>query len=185
MTAGPAAERRIDAHQARAGLRWNIAAILASFVGIGLALADADMFWPPVVSGGVLCGLLGNRAWGFADGFRQGTALAAVTLARKINERASDAPSVDPNLPGLVALREAKREANARIEGWSWCEEHKKPRYDGPYPCDRIHRLRPAARVCRYHGRAHGPGEFGALCQAWDAVAEDGQRRWYLRWPRR
>jgi hypothetical protein len=172
----------VAGEQARAGFWWNTAAIGTLVVGLALALADLDFFFPPVLAASVLFALTGHRAGGFAAGFRQGTALASLTLAKRIAERTSDAPTVDPDLPGLVALRRV----NADVEGWSWCEEHGYPRYSGPNPCDRLHQIRPGAQTCGYHLRAHGPGEFGPLCTAWAdverAAFERSSPRRYLRW---
>lgn len=78
------------------------------------------------------------------------------------------------------------RAVSGTIGGWAWCEEHKQSRHDGPNPCDRLHQIAAGDAVCGYHLRAHGPGEFGALCRAWDDVARDrfenSRRRRYLRW---
>jgi hypothetical protein len=91
-------------------------------------------------------------------------------------------PRINPDLPGLVALRRA----DAQIQGWPWCQEHGWPRYDGANPCDRLHQIAAGDRVCGLHLRAHGPYEFGRLCAAWGDVAraelERRPRRRWLRW---
>lgn len=178
MTTTSRAEDRVDVRQARAGLWWNIAAIVVLFAGLGVALAGLGRLAPPMIAAGILCGLAGHWSCGFAAGFRQGTATAALTLASRISEQV---PPVDPDRPGFgFALRETNDD---RIDGWGRCEQHGHHRYRGPDPCDPLHQATPDAPICGYHLRAHGPAEFGQLCTAWAEVEHaSGRHRRYLRW---
>jgi hypothetical protein len=185
MTATPA-DDRVDVRQAAAGFRWIVAAIVVTTIALAGALAGLSLAWW-LLWPAAYCMFCGSRAWGWAAGYRDGAATTALNLVNRIAEAApADVPAVnvDPDLPGLVALREA----NARIEGWAWCEEHQQSRHGGTNPCDRLHQMAPgvADRMCGYHLRTHGPGEFGPLCTAWDDVAraelENSRRRRYLRW---
>lgn len=185
MTA-PQADSRGDVRQVAAGYRWIVASIIVATVAIAAGMAGVSLAWW-LLWPAAYCMFCGSRAWGWAAGYRDGTAATALNLVTRITEAApQDVPpvNVDPELPGLAALRET----NAQIEGWAWCEEHRQNRHDGPNPCDRLHQIRPEAadRMCGYHLRTHGPGELGRLCTAWDDVTradlENSRRRRYLRW---
>lgn len=186
MTEHTTIENRIDTRQVTAGFRWLVALVVLGTLAVAGRIAGFDMALT-LLTPAAVCMFFSSRAWGFAAGYREGTAVTAVTLANKITEReeqVAQVPPADPSVPGLVALRDA----NARIEGWAWCEEHRSSRYSGNNPCDRLHQMSPSAagRVCGYHLRVHGPGEFGLLCLAWDDVRRDElerrARRRVLRW---